>query len=96
MAGEYWMLSGAGGWQSRIYLYSDGYFVGIFEDVDAGSVERCEFSGYLEYPMYLNENIYLTHIGELVYEEPGKVSEEDGIKVTTSTPYLLLLWLCQH
>ena len=87
MAGEYWMLSGAGGWQSRIYLYSDGYFVGIFEDADAGSVERCEFSGYLEYPMYLNENIYLTHIGELVYEEPGKVSEEDGIKVTTSTPY---------
>lgn len=87
MSGEYWMLSGAGGWQSRIYLYSDGYFVGIFEDADAGSVERCEFSGYLEYPMYLNENTYLTHINELVYEEPGKVSEEDGIKLTTSTPY---------
>lgn len=87
MSGEYWMLSGAGGWETRIYLYSDGYFVGHFEDSDAGSMERCEFSGYLEYPMYLNENTYLTNISELVYEEPGKVSEEDGIKVTTSTPY---------
>lgn len=87
MSGEYWMLSGAGGWQSRIYLYSDGYFVGIFEDSDAGSVERCEFSGYFEYPVDLSETAYVTHIGELVYEEPGKISEEDGISVTTVTPY---------
>lgn len=87
MAGEYWMLSGTGGWQSRIYLYSDGYFVGLYEDYDADSVERCEFSGYFEFPVNLSENIYITHIGELVYEEPGKVSEEDGIRVTTSTPY---------
>lgn len=87
MSGEYWMLSVAGGWQSRIYLYSDGYFVGIFEDSDAGSVERCEFSGYFEYPVDLSETAYVTHIGELVYEEPGKISEEDGISVTTVTPY---------
>jgi len=87
MSGEYWMLSGAGGWQSRIYLYSDGYFVGIFEDSDAGSAERCEFSGYFEYPVDLSETTYVTHIGELVYEEPGKISEEDGMRVTTAIPY---------
>lgn len=95
MSGEYWMLSGTGGWETRIYLYSDGYFVGLYEDSDAGSVERCEFSGYFEYPVDLSEtypadlseNAYVTHIGGLVYEEPGKKSEEDGISVTTATPY---------
>lgn len=87
MSGEYWMLSGTGGWQSRFYLYSNGYFVGSFVDSDEGSVERCDFSGYFEYPVDLSETAYVTHIGELVYEEPGKISEEDGIKVTTSTPY---------
>ncbi len=87
MAGEYWMLSGTGGLQSRIYLYSDGYFVGLYEDYNADSVERCEFSGYFESPVNLSKNIYITHIGELMYEEPGKVSEEDGIRVTTSMPY---------
>lgn len=87
MSGEYWMLSGAGGWQTRIYLYNDGYFVGLYEDSDAGSVEKCEFTGYFEYPVDLSENAYISHIENLVYEEPVKISEEDGIKVTTSTPY---------
>lgn len=87
MSGEYWMLSGTGGWQTRIYLYSDGYFVGLYEDSDAGSIERCEFSGYFEYPVDLSENAYITHIGELVFEEPGKISEEDGNRVTTTGPY---------
>lgn len=87
MSGEYWLLSGTGGWQTRFYLYSDGYFVGLYEDGDAGSIRRCEFSGYFEYPVDLSENAYITHIGELVYEEPGEKTEEDGIIVTTSIPY---------
>lgn len=87
MSGEYWLRSGTGGWETRIYLYSDGYFVGVYEDSDADSIERCEFSGHFQYPMDLNEYTYLTHIEGLVYEEPGKVSEEDGLKVTTAIPY---------
>ena len=50
MAGEYWFLSGAGGWQTRLFLFSDGAFEGLFEDYDAGSVYRCKFHGAFEIP----------------------------------------------
>lgn len=87
MSGEYWMLSGSGGWTTRFYLYGDGYFVGLYEDRDADRISRCEFSGHLQEPSEVNEYTYLSQIEELVYDEPGKVTYEDGYTVTTTTPY---------
>ena len=87
MAGEYWFLSGAGGWQTRLFLFSDGAFEGLFEDYDAGSVYRCKFHGAFEIPTVVDEYTYASQLKELVYDQPGTVTKEDENMVTTSTPY---------
>ena len=87
MAGEYWFLSGAGGWQTRLYLNSDGSFTGLYEDHDTDTIHRCKFSGLLQTPMEINEYAYVSQILDLSYDEPGIETKEGEYTVISATPY---------
>ena len=80
-------LSGAGGWQTELYWKGDGSFSGVFEDADAGSLERCEFTGTVGALTKVNDLEYSTRVTDLNYDEPGETAAENGISVTTAEPY---------
>ena len=87
MPSTFHFLSGAGGWETELYWNGDGSFFGIFEDADAGSLERCEFTGTVGALTRVNDLEYSTHITDLNYDKPGETTTENGIFVTTAEPY---------
>lgn len=87
MPRDYWFLSGAGAWSTRLYLAEDGSFSGLYEDTDAEVVWRCEFTGNFSAPVKVNDYTYSVHVEALDYPDPGDEFYEGERKVITAEPY---------
>ncbi len=97
MPDTFYFLSGAGAWQTQLYLMEDGSFTGIYRDTEAGAADPqkwpngttyiCEFSGTFTQPEKVDDYTYSVHVKSLEYAEPDTVTYEDGYRYITSNPY---------
>lgn len=97
MPDTFYFLSGAGAWQTQLYLAKDGSFTGIYSDAEAGATDPqkwpngtiyiCEFSGSFTQPQKIDDYTYSVHVQSLEYAEPDTVTDKDGYHYITSEPY---------
>ena len=82
IAGEYWFLSGAGGWHTELHIYEDGAFTGRYEDADAGVTYYSGFTGRLGNVRRVNNYAYSLHLLELAsLTREGVETRENGIRM---------------
>ena len=91
--GEYLFAGGAGRWSNYLELKADGSFTGKYgaKSADPDNPETdisyiCEYSGLFGNAVKISDHIYSAHVTKLVYPEPEKKYEENGIKYITCTP----------
>lgn len=65
VAGNYWFLSGAGGWHSELDIRADGTFTGFHRDFDLNTVYYCDFSGRFKDIVKVNDFTYSMRLREL-------------------------------
>ena len=89
IAGEYWFLSGAGGWHSELHLNGDGSFTGKHQDSDADTVYYCSFSGQFGDIQPVDRYTYSMRLLELNCEqaEEQNLGTREGIRYIGSSPY---------
>ena len=89
IAGEYWFLSGAGGWHTEMRIGSDGAFTGRHQDHDANMVSLCDFSGRFGDVRQINGYTYSMRLTELTAEqtEGEELGMIDGVRGVGSLPY---------
>ena len=89
IAGEYWFLSGAGGWHSALFLEEDGSFSGEFFDSDADTVYYCDFRGRFGDVRQVDEFTYAMRLLDLTTSQTdGEVmGERGGVRYIGSFPY---------
>ncbi len=97
MPDTFYFLSGAGGWQTQLYLKEDGSFTGIYHDFDAmgdpqknpnGTIEICEFSGTFTQPQKVDDYTYSVHVQSMEYAEADIMTYKDGYRyITVALPY---------
>ena len=94
---EFFFSSGAGGWETRIQVKSDGSFTGKYYDSDMGvtgpgysngTVYICEFNGKFAEAKPVNDHIYSTEVEFLnIARAPEEEYYEDDTRYITSEPY---------
>ena len=89
IAGDYWFLSGAGGWHSELYLNEDGSFVGAHMDGDADVTYYCDFHGRFGDVRRIDDTTYAMRLLELATQQSDgeDLGEEDGVHYIGSIPY---------
>lgn len=65
IAGNYWFLSGAGGWHSELNVKSDGTFTGFYRDFDVETVYYSDFAGRFDSVVKVNDFTYSMRLREL-------------------------------
>ena len=95
---NFYFSSGAGAWETKLVIESDGTFSGSYHDTDAGisgngypngTMYRCDFTGMFTIPKKLNDYTYSMQIKSLKASQPeGKEEIIDGQKIIyTDTAY---------
>lgn len=94
---EFWFGSGAGGWNTVLYIEEDGTFTGYYHDSDMGvngegypkgTRYECTFSGKFKELKKIGDYEYSMKCEDLVLEdEVGEEEIIDGIKIIYSEPY---------
>ncbi|MBE7002935.1 MAG: M56 family metallopeptidase [Ruminococcaceae bacterium] len=89
IAGEYWFLSGAGGWHSALFLNEDGSFSGEFLDGDANVTYYCDFRGRFGDVCQIDDFTYAMRLLELtaMQTEGEELGEQDGVRYVGASPY---------
>lgn len=85
---EFWFYSGAGGWGTSLKIHGDGSFIGNYEDSDADSVSKCDFSGRFTNLRKTGPYEYTMKCTDLKFErKPGTEERVKGRMVYYSDPY---------
>lgn len=89
--------SGAGAWNTELFINSDGTFKGLYHDSDMGDAGAdypngtryyCSFTGKFDNLEKVDEFTYKMKLVSLLYkEEPGKEEIIDGVRYIYSTAY---------
>ncbi|MBD5457896.1 MAG: DUF1311 domain-containing protein [Lachnospiraceae bacterium] len=89
--------SGAGAWNTELFINSDGTFKGLHNDSDMGdmgtdypngTIYYCSFTGKFDNLEKVDEFTYKMKMVSLLYEdEPGKEEIIDGVRYVYSTAY---------
>ncbi len=89
IAGDYWFLSGAGGWHSELYLNEDGSFVGAHMDGDADVTYYCDFHGRFGDVRQVDDFTYAMRPLELTTAQTNgeDLGEQDSVHYIGSIPY---------
>lgn len=85
---EFWFYSGAGGWRTSLKIHGDGSFIGNYEDSDADSLRKCDFSGRFTKLTKTGPYEYTMKCTDLKFErKPGTEERVKGLMVYYSDPY---------
>lgn len=93
----FYFSSGAGAWETELYLEKDGSFEGGFHDTNMGEIGEnnpygtcyvCNFSGKFEIVEKIDETSYKMKLSEITTEKAvGEEWIEDGVLYVVSGPY---------
>ncbi len=94
---EFCFSSGAGAWQTELYISQDGAFYGRYEDADMGdsgndypngTLYECDFSGKLSVDGQLSRYSWKLHIDSLIKKTKSDHEYiENGVRHIPSPPY---------
>ncbi len=97
MPSQFVFTSGAGGWDTTIYLNDDGTFEGIYHDSEmgdmsddypGGTVYISKFKGKFKKPTKIDKYIYSTKLDSFNLESAtDEENIEDDIRYITTEPY---------
>lgn len=88
IAGNYWFLSGAGGWHSELNVKSDGTFTGFYRDFDVKTVYYSDFAGRFDSVVKVNDFTYSMRLRELsAAPNEGEEHRENGVRWIGAHPY---------
>ena len=92
LAGEFYFSPGAGAASTSLTIASDGSFTGVYSNYDIGGEQTkgttwiSEFTGQFGKVTKVDEYIYSMEVATLVYDDPGKETEKDGMRYITTAP----------
>ncbi|MCR5667359.1 MAG: sigma-70 family RNA polymerase sigma factor [Eubacterium sp.] len=90
---EYIFTSGAGGWDTRLWIEDDGSFTGYYYDTNLSSenpdeyeytVYYCKFSGIFTNLTQVDEYTYSANVEDLTYDTPDKRTVENKVEYITA------------
>jgi|GEM_PF-1192771 len=89
LEGEYWFLSGAGGWKTQMLIEADGSFMGSHRDADAGVTYLCDFYGRFGDARQIDDYTCSVRLLELGARqtEGEELGVMDGVRCVGSSPY---------